>query len=853
VENDIKYITNLLSQKIKHFLITTLGKLEKEASTQEFYQAFCIALREEIMSNWTATNRTIESKECKTLYYLSMEYLPGKLLPNNITNLKAHDIIEAVLKKYERNLPDILECDKDAGLGNGGLGRLSSCFLDSLATQKYPAMGYGLRYQYGIFDQELWNGKQVERPDCWLLNQFPWEFRKDSDAVSIYFQGKMIPATNSHGDEVFQLEDQDEVRALPYDIPIVGYSEDIDFSVLTLRLWSTKASPRNFELQRYNAGQLGEAGENTSLTDVLYPNDNNEVGKRTRLKQEFLLVCASLQDIFRRFKKIDDDIENFPRKVHIQINDTHPAFVIAELMRRLVKNHDTPWEKAWEITKSCCNYTNHTTLKESLEEWNEQRVQTFLPRQYKIIQKINQEFCEQIRKKFPNDEEKIKRMSIIENGQIRMSHLAIYGCCKINGVAKLHGQLLKEKLFKDFFEMYPEKFTYVTNGITFRRWLLNSNKKLTELIKSKIGVEWITDFKKLEKLHEFAEDKTTQEEFLKIKKENKEKLIDFLKKENPIRDYKGKIIKHSECLSSDALFDMQIKRFHEYKRQLLNALHILCLYEELKKDINSRKIKRQIVIAGKAAPGYELAKQIIVLFFCIARKINEEPEVSEKLKIAFVENYNVSKAEILIPAADISEQISTAGFEASGTGNMKLAINGALTIGTEDGANIEMREKISDKWWPFSFGSTTEELLKLKKENLYKPWDIYMENAPLKKAIDSLKDGSLVKTEEEHKILLNIYENLLDGYNKSNTDIYFILKDFDSYYQTQKKVEDLYLDKYSFAKYVLHNIASMGYFSSDCTVNTYAENIWGLNRCPLDRNILETVKSEYEEHTLRHL
>lgn len=836
-----------LINRIKHFLITTFGKGEKDASDIEFYQALCFALREEVMINWTATKRSVEKTGAKTLYYLSMEYLPGKFMQNNITNLQSTDLILSVLKKFNRNYYEIIECDPDVGLGNGGLGRLASCFLDSLATQKISAVGYGLKYQYGIFDQELWNGVQVERPDCWLLNRYPWEVRKDASAVTVSYRGNIINATNSHGDEIYQIEDQEEVRAVPFDIPIVGYSENADFTALSLRLWSTKESPRNFQLQRFNSGDIGQAGENTSLTDVLYPNDNNEVGKRIRLKQEFLLVSASVKDILRDFFRVYENIELFPEKVQIQINDTHPALVIVELLHNLTKNYDIAWGKAEEIVHATCNYTNHTILKEALEEWNESRVKDLLPRQYKIIQRINQEFCDKVRKKFPFDEDRIKRMSFIENGQIKMANLAIYGCKKVNGVAKLHTEILKSKIFKDFYEMYPEKFVSITNGVTTRRWILNSNPKLTEFINKRIGSKWITDFLEIDKLHKFASDKTSQEEFLEIKKNNKEHLISFLSQDNPVRDSKGKIIAHSSVLDSDALFDVHIKRFHEYKRQLLNALHILVEANELEQNLSSRKIKRMVIIGGKAAPGYDMAKYIIILFNCIARKINSHPKISEKLKLAFVENYNVSKAEIIIPAADISQQISAAGYEASGTGNMKLSMNGALTLGTEDGANIEMREAVTDKWWPFSFGAKADEIAALMKSKKYNPWDIYNSDPRVKKAIDTIKDGSLATNEIEHIALNAIWDNLLNGYNRLGSDPYFILKDFDSYYNTQKKVEDLYSDKYKWAEYAINNIAGMGRFSADIVINNYAKEIWNISPCPLDKQILYQVMKEYTE------
>ncbi len=852
--SDIDYLANELIQKIKHYLITNMGKVENEASTEEFYFALCMALRERIMINWTTTLHSHDDTQAKTIYYLSMEYLPGKLLGSITTNIEAHEILAIALKKLNRNFADILACDPEPGLGNGGLGRLASCFLDSLSTLKYPAWAYGLRYHYGIFEQEIWNGFQVERPDCWLLNENPWELRKDGHAKNIHFGGKLISGTNRHGDEVFDLEDYEEVRALPYDMPMVGYPDDGKFCVSTLRLWSTKESPRNFQLQRYNSGQVGEAKENTSLTDVLYPNDNHELGKRIRLKQEFLLVSASLQDIIQHQLRINGDVKNLPDKAQIQINDTHPALIIAELTRTLIKDHDLTWDQAWEVTQKTCNYTNHTVLKESLEEWNEQRVNDLLPRQYRMIQKLNQRFCDKVRKAYPHNEEKIKRMSLIENGQIRMAHLAIIGSNKVNGVAELHTELLKHQLFKDFFELYPEKFIPITNGISQRRWLLHCNPNLSDLITKLIGNKWISHFPEIENLAKFANDKNVQEEFWKIKNKNKENLYDYLSKYNAIRDHKGKIIDHSPIFdTTDVLIDLHIKRLHEYKRQLLNALHTIILYQEIKKDPNSHKIKRYVIVAGKAAPGYEVAKQVITLFCCLARTINEDPIVSKQLKICFVENYNVSKAEILIPAADLSQQISTAGKEASGTGNMKLALNGALTIATRDGSNIEMENSITEKWWPFAFGASVEEIENLKKDNQYIAFDYYSNNPLIKNAVDVLKDGTLVKNEDEHKALLNLYNSLLECSYHGFADPYFVIKDLPSYYETQKKVEELFLDKNKWAEYAIHNIAGMKRFSSDSVINNYVKSIWNIDTCPLNPFILEKVKQEFEEHTLSYV
>ena len=834
---DIETTANILAQKIKHLIITTSGRTTHDASTEEFYQAFCSALREEVMINWTSSLDTIEQKKARTAYLLSMEYLPGRFLSNNIANIGANSVVQAVLKKLERNFDDIISCEPDPSLGNGGLGRLSSCFLDSLATLKYPARAYGLRYQYGIFEQEVWNGVQVERPDCWLLNTNPWEMRRDTLATNVHFRGRPIPAQNKYGDDVFLLEDYEEVRALPYDTPIVGYSETSNYAVLTLRLWSTKESPRNFQLQRYNAGLLEQAAENTSLTDVLYPNDNTELGKRVRLKQEFLLVSASLQDILRRHLRIFGDLSTLGDKARIQINDTHPALVVAELMRTLMKNHDFSWKNGWETCQACCSYTNHTILREGLEEWNENRVQELLPRQYQIIQKLNLQFCNEIRQKFPADEEKVRRLSFLEGGQIRMSHLAIYGSHKVNGVAELHTEILKKRLFKDFYEFSPEKFINITNGVTQRRWLLNANPLLAHFLIQRIGNGWIQDFSELKKLAPFAADRNSQEEFFSIKRKNKEAFIHFLKTENMVRDAAGKVISHSCCLDPNALFDVQIKRIHEYKRQLMSALHLIMIYQEMKANPKATSIHRFAIYGGKAAPGYERAKQILQLISAISRKFHADSEIQHRLGVAFVENYNVSRAEMIIPAADLSEQISTAGWEASGTGNMKLAINGALTIGTDDGANIEMRQAVTDRWWPFRFGASAEE-----NELPYKSWDIYMNDEPIRRAVDALRDGTFSESREEEAAFAQIHSSLLEN------DTYRVLKDLRSYYETQKKVEELFLKPFAWAETALHNIAAMGPFSTDTSIRAYGEKVWNLAPCPPDPLVLAHVREEYSEH-----
>jgi starch phosphorylase len=848
MENALEMQAVSLSHKIRHYLITTMGVTVDEANPEEFYRAFSLTLREEIMINWTATSHTFKKKHARTVFYLCMEYMPGRFLGNNVTNIHATELVRRVMKLMHHTYEVEQGFEQDPGLGNGGLGRLASCFLDSLATQQYPAIAYGLRYQYGIFDQEIWDGVQIERPEIWLLHDNPWEFRRDTHATSVYYSGRMFSTRNKRGIEVFDLMEFEEVRALAYDVPIIGYKETGDFNVNTLRLWSTKESPRNFQLQRFNAGLLDKAAENTSLTDILYPNDNNETGKRVRLKQEFLLVSASLQDLIRRHLHVYPDMTNFIDKVRIHINDTHPAMVIPELMRLLLREHDFSWEEAWEAVQNVCNFTNHTILRESLEEWNQNRIQYLLPRQYNVIEHLNLDFCSAIRKQFPNDEARVRRMSIIEGGQVKMAHLAIYGSHHVNGVAALHTEILKKTIFKDFYEMYPDKFVNITNGVTQRRWLLHVNPRLSALLTKKVGCGWITDFTQIQGLSQFASDPETQAEFLEIKKENKTSLLTYLHEKNPLRDALGHPFGHFTTLDEEALFDVQIKRIHEYKRQLMNILHAIMIYHELLLNPDARKIKRMVIFSGKAAPGYEVAKNIIHLIYCVARKVNSDPVARKKLNLVFIENYNVSRAELIIPAADLSEQISTAGTEASGTGNMKLTMNGALTICTEDGANIEMHQQVTDKWWPFSFGTNADANEKLTALRTYNPWDIYMHNPAIKKAIDSLRDRSFAQNEAEHQALSSLYRSLFEPQNSDLPDRYFVLNDLPSYYDAQKKVEDLFAQPNLWAECAIHNMAAMGRFSADEAIHNYARLIWDIKPCPVDKDELSCVREEYSEH-----
>lgn len=845
---DLDYQAEMLMAKTRHYLITMMGRTADEANLDEFYRALSYALREETMINWLTTSKTFTVRDCRMLYYLSMEYLPGRLFTNNVQNICSMELVQIVLQRMNRSLAELVSRESEPGLGNGGLGRLASCFLDSLATLHYPARAYGLRYQYGTFEQQLWDGVQVEAPDPWLLRENPWEFRRDLRKVSVKYCGLIKPKKNLHNEEVLLLNEYEEVWALPFDFPIIGYNQNQRFSVLSLRLWATNESPRNFRLQSYNAGRLDQASENTTLTDVLYPADYHETGKRTRLKQEFLLVSASLQDILRHYLETHEDLRDFADKVRIQINDTHPTLVIPELIRVLTTHYDMSWDRAFEITKAVTGYTNHTVLKEALEEWEQGLVNYLLPRQAKIIERLNLQFCNQVRVKYPGNEEKVRAVSIVENGRIRMANLAIFGSHKVNGVAALHSKILRERVFKDFAELFPDRFTNVTNGVTQRRWLLHCNPGLAKLITKLIGNEWITDFSKIKELNKFAKDPLVQQQILDIKLKNKQRLSHYLNRENKLRNISGEIVGETPLLDVDSLFDVQIKRMHEYKRQLLNILHVLMLYDEIVQNKAHNRCKRTVIFSGKAAASYILAKDIIRLIHCVARKVNSDPRSNTTLHVVFVQNYSVSKAEMIIPAADLSEQISTAGLEASGTGNMKLTINGALTIGTDDGANIEMKHSIKEEWWPFTVGVSAEEADSLHRKGGYNAWDIVANNEKIRTAVDHLRDDSLAINDGERKTLYSLYQSLLEGHYGSHADQFLVLRDLENFYDVQKHVEELYRQPLKWAEFVIHNIAGMGPFSSDQSIRNYAENIWGITPCPLDESILAKVRQEYSEH-----
>jgi starch phosphorylase len=840
---DTSQRSEVLAQKSCHYLMSVLGRLIHEATDTEVYQALCFAMREEIMVNWLASARTFDKNRSRMVYYLSLEFLPGKIFENNCANLGWSVLLGEVCQKLGKNFQTIISKEHEPALGNGGLGRLASCFMDSLAVQHYPAQGYGLRYQYGIFEQQIWDGVQVEAPDLWLSEENPWQIRRDLRKVNVLFSGNPKLTTNKNGDEVWEIKNAEEVYALPYDFPIVGVKNGA-YSVLTLRLWSTKESPRNFHLQRFNAGRLDQAAENITLTDVLYPSDHHETGLRIRLKQEFLLVSASLQDIIRHHLNLIGSIDHFQDRVRIQINDTHPALVVAELIRLLITKHNIPWKQAVEITHEVVSYTNHTIMREALEEWDRNLFFYLLPRQYKIIERLNHEFCFEVRKNFPMREDLIRSVSIIENNKVRMANLAIVGSHKVNGVSKLHADILVKDTFRDFHEIYPDKFIGITNGVTQRRWLLVANPLLADWITSKIGPAWITDFEKIEQLKNFADNPDCQQDILKIKRKNKERLIHFIQRENKIRDEKGMEVACIFDLNPDSLFDVQVKRIHEYKRQLMNILHVVMLYQELHENPYHKRVARTVIFAGKAAAQYETAKQIIRFINAVARRVNRDERIGGALKVIYIENYNVTHAERIMPAADLSEQISCAGMEASGTGNMKLTMNGSLTIGTDDGANVEMRESVGDTWWPFLFGYSSQEVERIRREGGHPPIDV-LQDLKIKAALESLQDYSFATTPEEHAAFCKLYQSLVESHYGGPPDNFFTVRDLKSYVNTQAKVEELFSNPSLWAQYVIHNIAGMGKFSSDVSIRHYAEEVWNVAPCPLDKEILNVVRQDF--------
>ncbi len=799
----------------------TLAKDRFTVTHLDQYLALAYAVRDRLIERWLRTQDTYYRADAKRVYYLSMEFLMGRTLGNAIVNLNLKEACQRALLDLGYRLEDIQETEPDAGLGNGGLGRLAACFLDSMATLALPGYGYGIRYEYGIFNQEIKDGEQVEQPDNWLRYGNPWEIARPEVLYPVHYYGEVVQFPNGNGKIAHKWIKTETVLAMAYDTPIPGYGVQ---NVNTLRLWSSKAS-REFDFHHFNEGDYISAvrskTESETISKVLYPNDNRYSGKELRLKQEYFFVAATLQDIIRRYKKTRKTFDEFPDKVAIQLNDTHPAIAIAELMRIFVDEENIPWEKAWELTQATIAYTNHTVLPEALEKWTVELLGKVLPRHLEIIYDINYQFLRDVRVRYPNNEELVQRVSLVEEPvpgirpkSIRMANLAIVGSHRVNGVAALHTEILKRDLFRDFALMFPEKFENKTNGITQRRWLACCNPQLASLITEAIGDKWMTDLYEMEKLIPFADDPGFRHAWQKVKQDGKDVLIEVV----------NQTWKHKLRIDKQSLFDCQVKRIHEYKRQLLNLFHAITLYNRLRHQPNLDIVPRTIFFSGKAAPGYRIAKLIIRLINAVADIINNDVVTRDRLRVVFLPNYRVSLAEKIMPGAELSEQISTAGMEASGTGNMKFALNGALTIGTLDGANIEIAEEVG-RDNIFIFGLTVEEIAKLKPH--YSSWDYFHSDPELNEVLNMIGGGYFSPLDKElfHPILFS----LLEG-----GDQYFVLADYRAYVECQERVAQAYLDQDQWTRKSILNTAKMGKFSSDRTIQEYAQSIWRVSPVPVN-------------------
>ncbi|MBP5301067.1 MAG: glycogen/starch/alpha-glucan phosphorylase [Victivallales bacterium] len=772
----------------------------------DWYQAFSATVRDRMVTQWMKTQDTYSKHQVRRAYYLSLEFLIGRLLGNNAMNLKMYDACAIALKGSRLEWEDLQELERDPGLGNGGLGRLAACFVDSLATMHLPCIGYGLRYDYGIFRQQVVNGAQVEEPDAWKQDGYPWEFRRPDRVHTVCFGGE-IRQLDVDGRPVWRWFPAERVLGMPYDIPVVGYGGQ---TVNNLRLWSCQAC-NDFDFQDFNQGSYTEAVESRimaeNLTRVLYPNDNIAQGKELRLRQQYFFVACSLHDIIRRHLKEGGTLRSLPEKVSIQLNDTHPSLVIPELMRVLMDENGLEWDEAWEITRSCTNYTNHTILPEALEKWSVPLFRKVLPRHLQIIFDLNSRFLNEVSARYPGDMDKLRRMSLVEEGGVqcvRMANLAVVGSTHVNGVAKIHSDILRKDIFRDFAELWPEKFTNMTNGITQRRWLLLANRDLARLISSRIGDGWISDLSQLVNLEQFIEEDAFLEELLRVKRTNKLRLASEIEKTVGV------------AVDPDSIFDVQVKRLHEYKRQLMLVLYIITIYNRLKRNPELDYPPRTFIFAAKAAPGYAMAKLIIRLIHAVAKVVNDDPVVANRLKVVFLPDYRVSLAQIIIPAADVSEQISLAGTEASGTGCMKLMLNGALTIGTLDGANVEMLQEVGEENI-FIFGMTAEEVARRRAS--YSPWDLYHTDPEIQETIGAIRDNCFSPLEPG--LFQPIVQALLDF-----GDRYMLLADLKSYISAQERISQLSRDQKAWARMSLRNIARSGKFSSDRTIAEYAEQIW---------------------------
>ena len=796
-------------------------KTLEEATQEQIFQAVSYTVKDVIIDNWLKSQKAYEKQDPKIVYYMSMEFLMGRALGNNLINLGAYGEVKEALDELGLDINCIEDQEPDPALGNGGLGRLAACFLDSLATLNYCAYGCGIRYRYGMFKQEIRDGYQVEAPDNWLKNGYPFELRRPEYAKEVHFGGyvrvEWDPVKNENK---FIHEGYQAVKAVPYDMPITGYNNDV---VNTLRIWDAEPIV-DFNLDSFDKGDYHNAVEQENLArtivEVLYPNDNHMAGKELRLKQQYFFVSASLQAAIAKYKKTHDDITKLHEKVVFQMNDTHPTVAVAELMRILIDEEGLGWDQAWDITTKCCAYTNHTIMSEALEKWPIELFSRLLPRVYQIIEEINRRFILEIQQKYPGNFEKIKKMAIIYDGQVKMAHLAIVAGYSVNGVARLHTEILKNQELKDFYEMMPEKFNNKTNGITQRRFLAHGNPLLADWVTDKIGPDWITDLSQLSKLKVYADDEKALQEFMTIKFKNKERLAKYILEHNGVE------------VDPHSIFDIQVKRLHEYKRQLLNILHVIYLYNQIKAHPEMDFYPRTFIFGAKASAAYARAKKIIKLINCVADVVNNDASINGKLKVVFIENYRVSNAEIIFAAADVSEQISTASKEASGTGNMKFMLNGAPTLGTMDGANVEIVQEVGEEN-AFIFGMSSDQIINYENNGGYDPDFIYNTDPEIRQVLMQLINGTFSSDTEMFR---DIYNSLLDKRNMPRPDQYFILGDFRSYAEAQKRVEEAYKDEKRWAKMALLNTACSGKFTSDRTIQEYVDDIWHLDKVIVKEN-----------------
>ena len=820
-----RFEKDVFKRDVRNNVKTLFRKEVEEATPQQLFQAVSYAVKEAIIDDWLATQKQYEKDDPKTVYYMSMEFLLGRALGNNLINMTAYKEVKEALEEMGIDLNVIEDQEPDPALGNGGLGRLAACFLDSLATLGYASYGCGIRYRYGMFKQKIRDGYQVEAPDNWLKDGNPFELRRPEYAKEVRFGGNIRVEYDETGKTHFVQENYESVMAIPYDYPIVGYGNHI---VNTLRIWDAEAIV-DFQLDSFDRGDYHKAVEQENLAknivEVLYPNDNHIAGKELRLKQQYFFVSASIQAAITKFKKKHGDISKLPEKVTFQMNDTHPTVAVAELMRILLDEENLGWNEAWDITTKCCAYTNHTIMAEALEKWPIDLFSRLLPRIYQIIQEIDRRFVEQVRAQYPGNEEKVKKMAILMDGQVKMAHLAIVAGYSVNGVAKLHTEILKNQELKDFYQMMPEKFNNKTNGITQRRFLMHANPVLADWVTEKLVTnEWITDLSKMSGLKEWLDDEEALKEFMTIKFKNKERLAAYIKEHNGVE------------VDPRSIFDVQVKRLHEYKRQLLNILHVMYLYNQIKEHPEMSFYPKTYVFGAKASAGYIRAKEIIKLINSVADVINNDRSINGKLKVVFIEDYRVSNAELIFAAADISEQISTASKEASGTGNMKFMMNGAPTLGTMDGANVEIVDEVGiDN--AFIFGLSADEVINYEQNGGYNPYDIYNNDPDIRRVVDQLVDGTYANGDKE--MYRDLYNSLLNNQGGARADMYFILKDFRSYADAQARAMEAYKDTDKWAKMALKNTACCGKFSADRTIQEYVDDIWHLDHVVINEDELE--------------